>query len=153
MNMIQYKIFIQSYGEEEKKRMKSGLFLNISDDFYTRRYELNPKRLNGSKVVIYAECGPNTKVPNGGYYHLDLYFSANNIGSLDFITGILFGSGPMEKDELAKKIDSWVRQTVSESDFQSQVAVYLKQEEVWQKFVTENTPDDDIVNPWDLISD
>ena len=59
----------------------------------------------------------------------------------------------MEKDELAKKIDSWVRQTVSESDFQSQVAVYLKQEEVWQKFVTENTPDDDIVNPWDLISD
>lgn len=116
--------------------MKSSLFAKINDDYYVRRYELNPELLNGTKVTIYVECAPNVKKINGHHYYFELSFSVDNMGVRDFLIGATFGTGPMSKDQLDAQIDSWVKQVVTEDIFQNEVTMYLKKEKMWEEFLT-----------------
>lgn len=116
--------------------MKNGLFSKISDDFYTRHYELNPEFLNGMAGAIYAECALNVEGINGHHYSLELSFSVDDIGIRRFLIGVTFGTGPMSKDLLDAEIDSWVEQIVAEDTFQGEVAAYLKKEKMWEEFMT-----------------
>lgn len=112
--------------------MDSLLYTHITNDYYTRRYDLNPELLGGLPAVIYAECSPNKTGANNHYYFLDIYFSVGNYPVRDHIIGVSFGQCQMDKKRLDTEVDSWVKQVVNEATFPSQLKDYLKKEQMWE---------------------
>ena len=121
--------------------MNNPLFSNITSDYYTRHYELDPQFTGGLQVIVYAECYPNTEGINGHYYGLDIYFSMDQIPVRDYIIGVSFGEGQMDKSHLDAEIDNWVNQFVSEDTFPEYLKDYMRKEKMW-----ENVQNDKLLN-------
>lgn len=112
--------------------MDNQLFSHVTSDYYTRHYELNPEFTNGLQITIYAECSPNKTGMNGHYYALDLYFSADDIPVRNYIVGVSFGEGQMDKDYLDAAVDNWVNTIVNEETFPVYLKDYMRKEEMWE---------------------
>lgn len=112
--------------------MNNQLFSHVTCDYYTRHYELSPKFTNGLQVTIYAECAPNKTGMNGHYYALNFYFSADEIPVRNYIIGVSFGTGQMEKRQIDAEIDRWVEQIISEDSFLRDLKDYMRKEKMWE---------------------
>lgn len=121
--------------------MNNQMFLHVTCDYYTRHYELSPTVTNGLPVTIYAECAPNRTGMNGHYYALDLYFSADGIAVRDFITGVSFGEGQMDKHHLDAAMDNWVDGIVSKESFHEQLKDYMRKEKMWEDVLNDELSD------------
>lgn len=121
--------------------MANELFSRITCDYYTRHYELAPKFTGGLQVTVYAECCPNTEGINGHYYGLDIYFSMDQIPVRDYIIGVSFGDGQMDKRSLDAEIDNWVNHFVGEDAFLERLNGYMRKEKMW-----ENVLNDELLN-------
>lgn len=131
---IKYSTFVGQMQKLEDN-MNNQVFSHVTCDYYSRHYELNPTFTNGLPVTIYAECSPNGSGMNGHYYALDLYFSADGIAVRDFITGVSFGEGQMDKRHLDEAIDNWVGVIVSDEFFPGYVKDYIRKEKIWENIL------------------
>lgn len=106
-------------------------FSNVTE-CYSRRYELTPQSMGGRQVTVYAECRRNTEGVNGHYYWLDIYFSADEIPTREFVYGVSFGQGEMDKGQKDKKIDDWVTDIVANGSVTRLLGDYLAKEQLWE---------------------
>ena len=110
-----------------------ALFNSVSSDYYTRQYEITPEVTFGHKATVYAVCALNPSGMNGDKYSLDLFFSVDGYAARDYIVGISFGTGEMERAALDAEIDSWVRQYL-DRDLITRIHRYLKKEQMWEEY-------------------
>lgn len=108
-----------------------GWFSGVTD-YYTRRYEVNPQIMDGRQITVYAECRRNTEGINGDFYWLDIYFSAEQIPTREFVYGVSFGQGKMDKDQKDKEIDDWVTSILANGSVTSLLGDYLEKEQMWE---------------------
>ena len=118
--------------------MDNPIIAHLICESFTRRYGINPEWVGGLSVTIYAECSINTERINNHHYMLDIYFSVDDYGDLDFFVGVTFGTEQMEKEQLDREIDIWVEQIVTDdSSFPAVVKDYLRKQEVLGKAAAE----------------
>lgn len=103
------------------------LFLEISDNYYTRQYVVNPEYTNGLQTTIFAECSRNVQGINGHYYALDVYLSVDNDPVREFYVGITFGDRQIEKTVLDQEINKWIVQFVTEEGFLDYLETLLEE--------------------------
>ncbi len=108
--------------------MCNELFARITCDYYTRHYELSPEFTDGLQVTVYAECYPNIERMNDHYYCLDIYLSVGQIPIRDFVIGVSFGDGQLDKCDIDMEVDNWVRQIVANDTFPKQIEDYMKEQ-------------------------
>lgn len=103
------------------------LFLEISDNYYTRQYKVNPEYTNGLQTTIFAECYRNVQGINGHYYALDVYLSIDEYPDREFYIGITFGDRQLEKPALDKEINDWIAQFVTDDGFSGYLETSLEE--------------------------
>ncbi len=114
--------------------MLNDFISNVANDIYTRKYDLNPQSTNGLKVIVYAECSPNTEreSEDEGYYLLELFLSVGGDPTRDHIFGIPFGTEGMDKLRMDAEIDHWVTTLEDDDSFFLQIKEYMRRTKLWE---------------------
>lgn len=108
-------------------------FTRATNDAYVRHYEVSPEIVGGLSVTIYAECSLNLEKVNNHYYFLNIFFSVDDYDDREFLIGVSFGTEEMDEASMAKEMDIWVDQIVSDDEsFPACVQDYLRKEQVWE---------------------
>ncbi len=110
--------------------MDNPLFSHVSSDYYTRCYKLDPVCFSGLSVEVLALCTKNVERINDEYYWLDLYYSINNIGVLDYLIGVSFGEEQMDQKSVDNEIDDMVDHMITDPGFPALLQSYLKTEAI-----------------------
>lgn len=116
------------------------LFLEISDDYYTRQYKVDPEYTNGLQTTIYAECYRNVQGINGHYYALDVYLSIDEDPDREFYIGITFGDRKLEKPALDQEINDWIAQFVTDDGFSGYLETSLEERRALEDVETGQQP-------------
>lgn len=114
--------------------MKEFCFSRIEDDIYMRRYTISQPFIENDSVIICAMCSKNAGQINNHEYFLEVFFSVGEYGDLEFLSGITFGEGRLDKKALDVEIDKWVEHFAQEDSFPQLVSRYLKRMELYEEW-------------------
>lgn len=118
-----------------------SIFSKVDSSYYVRVYTISPE-IFGKHITLYAECSENEERINGHRYWLDIYFSVEGYSVRDFIVGLSFGDGILDKGELDAEIDRWAAQAVLDN-LQAQIEEYEAKELLWVHEVEEHEPEEE----------
>ena len=130
--------------------MGNPLFSHVSSDYYTRYYKLNPAHFGNLPVEILALCTQNVERINDEYYWLDLYYSIDEIGVLDYLIGVSFGGEQMDQKSVDNEMDDMVNHMITDPGFPAMLQNYLKMSAIVEDAQTRelmeriDAPDDNI---------
>ena len=114
--------------------MNNSWFSKVEDDIYVRRYSISQPFVDTNPVAVCAMCSKNVKRINNEEYFLEIFFSVDEYGDLEFLAGISFGKGPLDKKALDVEINKWVEHFVREDSFPQLVGRYLKRMDLYEEW-------------------
>lgn len=129
--------------------MSNSFFSQVTNDYYTRCYKLNPAQFGGLSVTVFALCTQNVEHINDEYYWLDLYYSVDDFGTLDYLIGVSFGKRQMDQKSVDTEMDGMVEHMVTGPDFPMMLQDYLERQRIVEDALNRETmeqtdaPDDD----------
>ena len=114
--------------------MNNSWFLRVEDDIYVRRYTVSLPFVENDSITICAMCSKNTGRINNEEYFLEVFFSVGEYADLEFVSGITFGEGRLDKKALDTEINKWVEHFVREDSFPQLVSRYLKRMQLYEEW-------------------